>query len=138
MQSGSDEDMATVVTSKTTGSLEKRSSQGGKGDEGLSGEKEEELRTNTLSGFHEYPNPIEEKENLVKAKPLFEECQAMQVEPRAPVDIKLPKHQNYPMHRAPVKVPSIIAELNKDQGQMVNLCLWIVCLKRIDYGKIET
>ena len=76
MQSGSNEDMATIATSKTTGTLERRSSQGGKGDEGLSGEKVEELRPNTPSRFHEYPNPIEKKENLVKAKAPVEECQA--------------------------------------------------------------
>ena len=92
MQSGSNEDTVTVATSKTIGILEKRSSQGGKGDEGLSGEKVEEPRPNTPSGFPEYPNLIEEKENLVKAKALVEECEATQVESRASVDIKFPKH----------------------------------------------
>ena len=76
VQSGSDEDTSTVATSETIGSFERRSSQGGKGDEGSSGEKIEEPRPNTSSGFHEYPNPIQEKENLVKAKALVEECQA--------------------------------------------------------------
>lgn len=114
VQSGSDENTAIVATSETTRSLERRSSQGGKGDEGSSGEKTEEARPNTPSGFHEYPNPIQEKENLVKAKALVEECQATQVETRVPVDIKFPKHQKYPTHRAPIKVPSIIAELNED------------------------
>ena len=51
----------------------------------------------------------------MKAKALVEECQAMQVESRAPVDIKFPKHQNYLTHRAPIKVPSIIAEMNEDR-----------------------
>ena len=106
---------ASVAISKTTGSLERRSSQGGKGDEVLSGEKVEKPRPNTPSGFHEYPNPIEEKENVVKAKALVEECQAMQVESKALVDIKIPKHQNYPMHRALVKVPSIRAEVNEER-----------------------
>ena len=36
------------------------------------------------------------------------------VESRAPVDIKFPPNQNYPTNRAPVKIPSIIAEMNKD------------------------
>ena len=31
------------------------------------------------------------------------------------VDIKFPRHQTYPTHRAPVKVPSIIAEMNEDR-----------------------
>ena len=31
-------------------------------------------RPNTPSGLHEYPNPIQEKGNLVKAKALVEEC----------------------------------------------------------------
>ena len=110
VQSGSDEDIATVATSETTRSLERRSNQGGKGDEGLREEKVEEPRPNTPSGFHEYPNPIKEKENLVKAKALVEECQATQVESRAPVDIKFPRHQSYPTNREPVKVPSIIAK----------------------------
>ena len=109
MQSGSDEDTTTVATSKMMGSLEMKSSQGGKGEERPSGEKVEEPRPNTPSGFHEYFNPIHEKKNLVKAKALVEECQATQVESRAPVNIKFPKHQNCPMHRAPVKVPSIKA-----------------------------
>ena len=99
VQSGFDEDTATVATSKTTRSLERRSSQGGKGDEGPSGEKVEEPRPNTPSGFHEYPNPIQEKENLVKAKALAEECQATQVESRAPVDIKFLQQAS----RAPFK-----------------------------------
>ena len=37
VQSGSDEDMTTVATSETIGSLDRRSSQRGEGDEGLSG-----------------------------------------------------------------------------------------------------
>ena len=74
MQSGSDEDTAAIATSKTIRSLERKSSQGDKGDEGSSGEKVEELRPNTPSGFHEYPNPTQEKENLVNAKALVEEC----------------------------------------------------------------
>ena len=73
VHSGFDEDTAMVATSETTGS---RSSQGSKGDEGLSEEKVEKPRPNTSSGFHEYPNPIQEKENLVKVKALVEECQA--------------------------------------------------------------
>ena len=52
---------------------------------------------------------------MVKAKALVEECQATQVESRVPIDIKFPKHQNYPTPRAPVKIPSIIAELNEDR-----------------------
>ena len=60
-------------------------------------------------------NPVSEKENLVRAKALVEECQAMQVESRVPIDIKFPRHQSYPTHRAPVKVPSIIAEMNEDR-----------------------
>ena len=92
MQSGFDEDTATVATSETTGSLEGKSSQRGNGEEGLRGEVAKEPKPNTRSGFHEYPNPIQEKENLVKAKALVEECQATQVESRAPVDIKFPKH----------------------------------------------
>ena len=51
----------------------------------------------------------------MKAKALVEECQATQVESRVPADIKFPKHQTYPTHRAPVKVPSIIAEMNEDR-----------------------
>ena len=51
----------------------------------------------------------------MKAKALVKECQATQVESKAPVDIEFPKHQNYPTHRAIVKVPSIIAEMNEDQ-----------------------
>ena len=63
------------------GSLERRSSQGGKGDKAPSGEKVEEPRSNIPSGFHEYPNPIQEKKNLVKAKALVEECQATRWNP---------------------------------------------------------
>ena len=48
--------------------------------------------------FQEYPKPIQEKEKLVKAKAHVEECQDMQVETRAQVDIKFPQHQKYPMH----------------------------------------
>ena len=51
----------------------------------------------------------------MKAKALVEECQAMQVETRAPMDIKLPSTQKYPSSRAPFKVPSIIAEMNEDR-----------------------
>ena len=75
MQSGSDEDTATVATSETTRSLERKSSQNGKGEEGLRKEEAQEPRPGMPSGFHEYPNPIREKENLVKAKALVEECQ---------------------------------------------------------------
>ena len=50
----------------------------------------------------------------MKAKALVEECQAMQVETRASIDIKFPQHQKYPTHRASVKVPSIIVETNED------------------------
>ena len=53
-----------------------KSNQGGKGEENLKESKEEEPRFNTPSGFHKYPNPIQEKENLGKAKALMEECQA--------------------------------------------------------------
>ena len=70
---------ATIATWETTGS---KSSQRGKGEKGPIGEGAKEPRPNTPSGFNEYPNPIQEvKENLVKAKALVEECQAMQVEP---------------------------------------------------------
>ena len=58
MQSGSDEDTATVATSETTGSLEGKSSQRGNEEEGLREEQITEPRPNTPSGFHEYPNPI--------------------------------------------------------------------------------
>ena len=51
----------------------------------------------------------------MKVKALVEECQAMQVESRASVDIKFPQHQKYPTSRAPVKVPSIIVEMNEDR-----------------------
>ena len=51
----------------------------------------------------------------MKAKALVEECQVTKGESRVPIDIEFPKHQTYPTHRAPVKVPSIIAELNEDQ-----------------------
>ena len=101
--------MATVATSKTTGSSECKSSQRGNGKEGLSEEEIARPRPSTPSGFHEYPNPIQEKENLVKAKALVEECQATKVESRVPAEIKFPKYQTYPTHRAPIKVPSIIA-----------------------------
>ena len=74
VQSGSNEDTATVATSKTTRSSEGKSSQRGNGEEGLREEQIIEPRPNTPSGFHEYPNPIQEKENLVKAKALVEEC----------------------------------------------------------------
>ena len=105
--------MATVATSETIGSSESKSSQRGNGEEGLREEEAKEPIPNTRSGFHEYSNPIKEKENLVKAKALVEECQAMKEESRVPADIKFPKHQTYPTHRAPVKVPSIIAEMNE-------------------------
>ena len=39
----------------------------------------------------------------------------MKGESRVPVDITFPKHQTYPIHRAPVKVPSIIAKMNEDR-----------------------
>ena len=51
----------------------------------------------------------------MKAKALVEECQVTQVETRAPIDIKFPKHQSYLVHRVPIKVSSIIAELNEDR-----------------------
>ena len=50
----------------------------------------------------------------MKAKALVEECQATQVESRTQVDINFPPKQKYPTNRAPVKVPSIIAEVNED------------------------
>lgn len=90
-----------------------KSNQGGKGEEGLKERKKEEPRPNMPSGFYKHPNPIREKENLVKAKALVEECQATQVETRAPVDIKF-RHQKYPTHKIIVKVPSIIVEWNED------------------------
>ena len=96
VQSSFDEDTATIATSGMTGSLEMKSRQGDKGDEGLREGKAEEPRPDTPSGFHEYPNSIQEKENLVKAKALVEECQATQVETRAPVDIKFSQYQKYP------------------------------------------
>ena len=74
----------------------------------------QEPRPNTPSGFQEYPNPIKEKENLVKAKALVEECQTTTVDSKAPVDIKFPPNQKCPTNRAPVKIPSIIAEMNED------------------------
>ena len=88
VQSGSDEDTALVATSETTGS---NPSQRCNGEEGLREEQIIEPEPNTPSGFHEYPNPIQEKENLVKAKALVEECQATRVEHKAPV---LPKKMN--------------------------------------------
>ena len=51
----------------------------------------------------------------MNAKALVEECQAMKVESRVPADIKFPRHQTYPTHRALVKVPSIIAKMNEDR-----------------------
>ena len=111
VQSGSNEDTTTVAT---TESLGRKSSQSSKGEEGLRDEEAQEPRPNTPSGFHEYPNPIKEKENLVKAKALVEECQTTRIESRAPVDIKFPPNQKYPTNRAPLKIPSIIAEMNKD------------------------
>ena len=77
VQSGSDEDTATVATLETTGSLESRFSQRGKGEKDLREEEAKEPRPNTPSGFHEYTKPIQKKENLVKAKALVEECQVM-------------------------------------------------------------
>ena len=74
VQSGSNEDTTIVATSGTIGSSKMKSSQGGKGEERFKDRKEEEPRPNTPSGFHVYPNPIQEKENLVKAKALVEEC----------------------------------------------------------------
>ena len=32
-----------------------------------------------------------------------------------PVDIKFPPNQKYPTNRAPIKIPSIIAEMNEDR-----------------------
>ena len=58
VQSGFDENMATVATSKTTKSSECKSSQRGNGEEGLREEEITKPRTNTPSRFHEYPNPI--------------------------------------------------------------------------------
>ena len=101
-----------VATSKT---IRSRSSQRGKGEKGLREEEAKEPTPNTPSGFHEYPNPIKEKENLVKAKALVEECQATQVESRVPADIKFPKHQTYPTHRSPVRVPSI----SRDERRLI-------------------
>ena len=77
--------------------------------------REEELRPNTPSGFHKYPNPNQGNENLVKAKALIDECQATQVETRALVDIKFSQHKKYPMHKLPIRVPSIIAKQNEDR-----------------------
>ena len=136
VQSGFDEDMAPIATSKTIGSSEMKSNQGDKGDKCLREGNAKGPRPNTPSGFHEYPNPIQEKENLVKAKALVEECQATQVESRAPTDIKFPKHQNYPTHRAPIKVPSIIAEMNEDRMSVNDSLL----MDRMfaDYGMIKT
>ena len=74
VQSGFDEDTATVTTTEITESLERKSSPSSKGEEGLRKEVAQEPRPNTPSGFHEYPNPIKEKKNLVKAKALVEEC----------------------------------------------------------------
>ena len=68
VQSNFDDDMVTVAISGMIGSLEIKSSQGDKGDEGLRKGKAKEPRPNTPSRFHEYPNPIQEKENLLKAK----------------------------------------------------------------------
>ena len=93
VQSGSDEDMATVTTTETTVSLERKSSPSSKGKEGLRDEEAQEPRPSTPSGFHEYPNLIKEKENLVKAKALVEECQMTSIEPRAQIDIKFPPNQ---------------------------------------------
>ena len=39
----------------------------------------------------------------------------MQVKIRMPVDIKFPQHQKYSTHIIPIKVPSIIAEMNEDR-----------------------
>ena len=116
VQSGSNEDTTTVATSETTESSESKSSQRGNGEEGLrKGEVAKEPKPNTPSGFHKYPNPIQEKENLVKAKALVEECQVMQVETKVPMDIKFPSTQKYPTNRVPIKVPSIIVEMNEDR-----------------------
>ena len=114
VQSGSDEDTATVTASDTTESLGRKSGPSSKGKGGLRDEEVQEPRPNTPSGFHEYPNPIKEKENLVKAKALVEECQTAREEPGVQIDIKFPPNQKYPTSRAPVKVPSIIAEVNED------------------------
>ena len=72
VQSGFNKDMATMVTLETIGSLKMKSSQGHKGDEDLGKGKTIEPRPNAPSGLHEYPNTIQEKENLVKAKALIE------------------------------------------------------------------
>ena len=82
VQSGSDEDTATITTSETAESLVGKSGQSSKGEEGLRQEVAQEPRPSTPSGFHEYPNPIKEKENLVKARALVEECQTTREEPR--------------------------------------------------------
>ena len=44
-----------------------------------------------------------------------------------PADIKFPRHQTYTTLRAPVKVPSIIAEMNKDR-MLVNEPLLMDCM----------
>ena len=112
VQSGYDEDTTTVAISESSKS---KSSKGGNGDGGQKTEKEtREPRPKTPSGLHEYPNPIQEKENLVKAKALVEECQATRVEPKMLAGTEFPRHQMYPTPRAQVKVSSTIAELNED------------------------
>ena len=55
VQSGSDEDTATVTTSETTESLGRKSNPSSKGKGGLRDEEVQEPRPNTPSGFHEYP-----------------------------------------------------------------------------------
>ena len=57
-----------VATLETTRSSEMKSSQGDKGDEGLREGKAKEPRSSTPNEFHKYPNLIQEKENLVKAR----------------------------------------------------------------------
>ena len=65
LQNGSNEDIAKVATSEMARSLEMKSSQGGNQEESLDDKKGKEPRRNTRNGFHEYPNPIQEKEKLV-------------------------------------------------------------------------
>ena len=58
VQSGSNEDTATVATLERIDSSGRKFSQRDKRDEGLREGKAEGPRPNTPSGFHEYPNSI--------------------------------------------------------------------------------
>ena len=98
VHSGSDEDTTIVATLKMAQSSKTKSSQSGTQKESHVNQKVSESRPNIPKGFQEYPNPIEEKERLVKAKALMDECQDTQVETRAQVEIKFPQHQKYPTH----------------------------------------